>query len=179
MLAAEWIFGSDLGAEEFRNKAVFELVNHQPGLIQQGSSKIVTESALALHTKPLLPGYTDGLEIYFSKKPMTESARIDILRNNARELKKGDFAAFVLFLQNERTVGQVNLSYVVPGTTVARTVAWQPDDLKNYFLNFEFDGKRLRWKSNGSYTESDKEKRGSSLSWDIDLDLPVFEAVNK
>ena len=67
----------------------------------------------------------------------------------------------------------MNLSYVIPGTTVARTVAWKTDELQQ-FSNYKFDGKRLLLKSKGIYNEAGSEER-LKLSWDVDINLPVFE----
>ncbi len=112
----------------------------------------------------------------FFTKPITDAARADILENGARELQRSDFAALVLFLDKNRQVWQVNMSYVVPGTTVARTVAWKPQDLRQ-FSNYKFDGKRLLLKSKGFYSESGEEQL--KLSWEVDLNLPVFEPIKK
>ena len=111
--------------QDFRTKALFELEVSGSKVLRSAASKIVTESAFVTLTHTLL-GKTDGLEIQFFTKPITEAARADILENGAKELRRSDFAALVLFLDKNRQVWQVNLSYVVPGTTVARTVAWKP-----------------------------------------------------
>jgi hypothetical protein len=110
---------------------------------------------------------------------MTEADQKDVLENDAREMRRSDYAALVLFLDKQNRLGQVNLSYVVPGTTVARTVASTPDDLKRYFSDYQFDGKRLQLKSKGTYGEIDSEQRTMSLAWDVDIDLPVFDRRTK
>ena len=161
---------SDVSSKDFNTKAVFELVNHQSGVIKQGSTRIVAESAFVTHTNELFPGKTEGLEIQFFTKPITEAARTDIFENGAN---------LVLFLDKEKMVWQVNLSYVIPGTTVARTVAWKPEDLKKSFSNYQFDGKRLRLKSKGTYKELNPKQEAMSLSWDVDFDLPVFDRARK
>jgi hypothetical protein len=169
---------SAFNADHFKTTAVFELVNHQPGLIQQGSSKISTVSAQVTHTNGLM-GYSAGLEIQFFTRPITEADQKDVLENGAKEMKRSDYAALVLFLDKQNKIGQVNLSYVVPGTTVARTVAWKPEDLKKYFSDYQFDGKRLQLKSKGTYSETDSEQRTMSLAWDVNIDLPVFDRRTK
>ncbi len=68
---------------------------------------------------------------------------------------------------------------MVPGTTVARTVAWQPDDLKKYFSDYQFDGKRLRLKSKGTYSELNSKQEAMTLSGDVNLDLLVFDRSKK
>jgi hypothetical protein len=165
--------------EDFKTKAVFELVNHQSTLIQQGSSKIVTESAVVIYKNGLMPGKAEGLEIQFFTKPVTEADQKDVLENEGRQMRKTDYAALVLFLDKENKIGQVNLSYVVPGTAVSRTVAWKPDDIKKYFSNYQFDGKRLHLKSNGTYDETDADQKTMSLAWAVDIDLPVFDRRKK
>ena len=102
---------SDVSSKDFNTKSVFELVNHQSGAIKQSSTRIVAESAFVTHTNELFPGKTEGLEIQFFTKPITEAARTDILENGAKQLRKGDYATSVLFLDKEKRVWQVNLSY--------------------------------------------------------------------
>ena len=177
--AAQLTSNSDFSLKDFKTNAVFELVNHQSGVIKQGSTRIVAESAFVTHTNELFPGKTEGLEIQFFTKPITEAARTDILENGAKQLRKGDYATLVLFLDKEKRVWQVNLSYVIPGTTVARTVAWKAEDLKKSFSNYQFDGKRLRLKSKGTYKELNPKQEAMSLSWDVDFDLPVFDRARK
>jgi hypothetical protein len=80
-------------------------------------------------------------------------------------------------LDKDNKVWQANLSYVIPGTTVARTVAWKPEELKKYFSNYQFDGKSLILKSKGSYSEQESGKEKMRLSWDVDFNLSVFHPV--
>jgi hypothetical protein len=160
-----------------KTRAVFELVNHQSGLIQQGSSKIVAESALVTYANGLMNA--EGLEIQFFTKPMTEADQKDALDNDAKRMREGDYAALVLSLDKQNRIGQANLSYVVPGTTVARTVAWEPEDLKKYFSDYQFSGKRLQLKSKGTYSEIDSKQQTMGLTWDVDIDLPVFDRRKK
>jgi hypothetical protein len=146
-------------------------------VLRAGASKIVTQSAFVTLGHGLIPGNSDGLEIQFFTKPITEAALAGILKNGAKELKKSDYTALVLFLDKDNKVWQANLSYVIPGTTVARTVAWKPEELKKYFSNYQFDGKRLSLKSNGSYSDTESGKERLRLSWNVDFDLPVFRSV--
>jgi hypothetical protein len=164
-------------AQDFKTKSVFELVVNDSSVLKAGASKIVTQSALITLAHGLIPGNSEGLEIQFFTKPITETAITDILKNGAKELKKSDYAALVLFLDKDNKIWQANLSYVIPGTTVARTVAWKPEELKKYFSNYKFDGKRLILKSKGSYTETESGKEKMRMSWNVDFNLPVFHSV--
>jgi len=171
--------GPAFNADNYKTKAIFELVNHQSSLVQQGSSKIVTESAVATYTNGLNPGNVEGLEIQFFTKPITEADHNEVLENDAKGMRGSDYAALLLFLDNQKKIGQVNLTYVVPGTTAGRTVAWKPDDLKKYFSDYRFDGKRLHLKSKGTYSEVDSKEQTLNLAWDVDIDLPVFDRRKK
>jgi hypothetical protein len=164
-------------SQDFKTKSVFELVVSDSSVIKAGASRIVTQSAFVTRAHGLIPGNSEGLEIQFFTKPITDAALTDILKNGAKESKKSDYAALVLFLDKDNKIWQANLSYVIPGTTVARTVAWKPEELKKYFSNYQFDGKRLILKSNGSYSETESGKERIRLSWNVDLNLPVFHSV--
>jgi len=166
-------------AQDFQTKAVFELVVRNSNVLKPGTSRIATESAFVTLAHGLIPGNSDGLEIQFFVKPYTDAMTADILNNDAKESKKGDYAALVLFLGKANKVWQANLSYVIPGTTVARTVAWKPEELAKYFSNCKFDGKRLVLKSKGSYSEAESGEERMRLSWNVDLDLPVVREVKR
>ncbi len=164
-------------AQDFETKGVFELTVNNSTVLKPGSSNITTVSAFATLMKKGLLGYSAGLEIQFFTEPITEEGKADILRNSAKKLRKSDHAALILFLDKDNKIGQANLSYVIPGTTVERTVAWKPEDLKRYFSDCTFDGKRLILKSKGSYSDLESEQERITLSWKMDLDLPVFGEI--
>jgi hypothetical protein len=162
--------------QDFQTKGTFDLVVSRSQVLRPGPSTIVTQSAFVTHAHGLIPGNADGLEIQFFTGPLTEAARADILGNGAKQMRKSPYAALVLFLDKDDHVWQVNLSYVIPGTTVARTVAWKPDELRQ-FADYAFDGTRVRLKSKGTYRETGNEQL--TLSWDVDLSLPVFDRITK
>jgi hypothetical protein len=164
---------------DFQTRAAFELVVNEAKPLAAGTSRIAPQSAYVVLAHGLVPGNSDGLEIQFFPKPMTDKVKADILENDAKELKKGSYAAFVLFLGKDNNISQANLSFIVPGTTVARTVAWKPEELKKYFSDYQFDGKRLVLKSKGRYSESENARENLRLSWDVDVNLPVVREVKR
>ena len=165
--------------KDFETKANFELVVDKSKYLKSGTSKLAAQSAFVSLAHGLIPGNSDGLEVMFFIKPVTGAGLPDIMNDDAREMKKGSYAALVLFLDKENRVWQVNLSYVVPGTTVARTIAWKPEELKRYFSDMSFRNGRLRLKSTGSYSESEPAQDVIKLSWAVDLDLPVKREVKR
>jgi len=169
--------GAQFNAQDFNTRSVFELVVNDSSVLKVGASKIVTQSAFVTLAHGLIPGNSEGLEIQFFTKPITEAAIADILKNRAKELTKRDYAAFVLFLDKANKLWQANLSYVIPGITVARTVAWKPDELKKCFSSYQFDGKRLTLKSKGSYSDMESGKENLRLAWNVDFNLPVFHST--
>ena len=63
---------------------------------------------------------------------------------------------------------------------VVRTVASNREDLTKYFSDYHFDQNRLRLKSKGSYnTAPDSKEEILTLSWETDLDIPVFDQTKK
>jgi hypothetical protein len=50
--------------------------------------------------------------------------------------------------------------------------------LKSDFGDLQFDGKRVRFRSKGSFEETNEAKELLRLAWDVDLDLPVVERNN-
>lgn len=165
--------------QDFQTKAAFELVVTNSNALKPGTSRIAAQSGYVTLAHGLVPGNADGLEIHFFPTQATEKVKADIVENDAKELKRSSYAALVLFLGKGNKIWQANLSFVVPGTTAARTVAWKPEELKKYFSDCQFDGKRLVLKSKGSYAESEKNREQLRLSWDVDLNLPVVREVRR
>jgi hypothetical protein len=164
---------------DFDAKASFTLDVIRSKYLKLGTSKIQSQSASVSLAHGLMPGNSDGLEVVFYSVLVTQEALTDILNNDSKELRRADYATLVLYLNERNEVWQVNLSYVVPGTTVATVVAWKPEDLKKYFSHAKFDGQRLILKSEGIYSEADPERSAMKITWDVDLDLPVIREVNR
>ncbi|MFA7351361.1 MAG: hypothetical protein WC009_11415 [Methylotenera sp.] len=162
----------------FQTKASFELAVDKSSHLTLGKSRIQSQSAFVSLAHGL-PGNSDGLEIVFLKKPITEATLADVLNNEAEQLKKSDYATLVLFLDKQHKVWQVNLSYVIPGTTVTRTIAWKPDDLKKYFSTVTFDGQRVILKSKGNYSDAPSDPESIRFTWGVDLNLPVIREINR
>jgi hypothetical protein len=165
--------------QDFQTRAAFELVVSDSKPLTPGTSRLATQSAYVTLAHGLVPGNSDGLEIQFFPNPITEEIKADMLENDAKGSKKAGYAVLVLFIGKDKKIWQANLSYVVPGTTVARTVAWKPDELQKYFSDSSFDGKRLVLKSKGWYSESESGRDKLRLSWDVDLNLPVVREVKR
>jgi hypothetical protein len=164
---------------DFQARGLFELVIKDAKPLTPGASRIRSRSAFVSRVHGLIPGNADGIEVVFVTKPITEASIPDILQHDARQLRTGDHAALVLFLDREDHVAQVNLSYVVPGTTVARTVAWKPDELRKQFSRVNVRGGRLLLTSKGTYAEIEAGHEALTLSWDVDVDLPVIREVTR
>ena len=146
-----------------RFTGAFELVVKDAKPLKAGTTRIRSGSAVASRVHGLVPGNVDGIKLVFATAPETRS---------------GDYAALVLFLDREDRVTQVNLSYVVPGTTVARTVAWKPEDLRKQFSDVSIRGGRVALKSKGTYSEIEAGREALTLTWDVDVDLPVTPEVS-
>ena len=160
--------------QDFRTTATFQLVVEASSVLRPGPSTIVAKSVLATPMRDLKLANLAGLEILFSTEPITDASRSDVLERQARELRKRNHAIVVLLLDGQGKISQVNLTYVIPGTTVVRTVAWKPEDLAR-FSSYSMDGKRVLLKSKGLYRETSGESL--TLSWDVDVNVPVLDPV--
>ena len=184
LLAVTCFVPLSLAAEQFdpkdyQTKATFELVVDKSKYLKPGTSKFTAQSAFVSLAHGLIPGNSDGIEVWFFSKPVTEASLPDIINHDAKEMRRSSYAALVLFLDKEKKLWQVNLSYVVPGTTVAKTVAWKPDELNRYFANMRVKDGRLNLKSTGRYSESEPTEDVINLTWQVDLDLPVKRRLQR
>jgi hypothetical protein len=168
------------GNQEFQTQAVFNLAVQKSPVLKLGNSRLATKSAFVTYTNEFFAGKTNALKIEFFTQPIGEEARAKLLKNDNREISRDGYAALILFLDERKQIWQVNLTYVIPGTTVARTVASNREELTKYFSQYRFEQNRLRLKSKGTYSTSpDSKDEVLTLSWDTDLELPVFAKVKK
>lgn len=147
-----------------RFSGAFGLVVKDAKPLKAGTTRIRSRSAVASRVHGLVPGNADGIELVFATTP---------------DVRSGDHAAMVLFLDRDDRVTQVNLSYMMPGTTVARTVAWKPEDLRKQFSDVSIRGGRVALKSKGTYSEIEAGREALTLTWDVDVDLPVIREVTR
>lgn len=85
-------------------------------------------------------------------------------------------AVIQLSVDASHKVWQVDMS--VPGH--ACTIAPFEPDVKKFLQSYDFDGKKLKLKSKGSYT-CDMKSMGipnQTFGWDMDLGLPVFQKMS-
>lgn len=124
-------------------------------------------------TNEFFSGKTRALKVLFTPEPITDDTRTDITDNDARTTKKNNHAYLVLFLDDSNTVWQVNLTTVVPGNTVMRTVAWKQDELKQFSSTLSYNGKHLHLKNKGIFKEP-----SLNLGWDISINAPVIDSIS-
>lgn len=165
--------------KDFQAAASFELTVSKSDFLKAGTARIDSRQALVALVHGLGPGNTDGLEVVFLTRPVTQTSLPDVLGNDAAELRRGDHAVMHLYLDKQRHIFQVNAAIIVPGTTVTRTIAWKAEDLQKYFAASSFRDGRLVLKSAGSYTETDPAEEMLKLTWTVDLDLPVMREVTR
>lgn len=138
---------------------------------------LITNSAIVVLTDEFFSGKTRALKILFATEALTDEARIDILNNDGKTIRKKDHVFLVLFIDKDNKIWQVNLTFVIPGQTVVRTVAWKPEELKQFSSHYFYDGKRLKLQNKGNYKDSSSEKAPVTLKWDVNVDIPVFEKL--
>ena len=166
--------------QQFQTSASFSLAVQKSKVLKLGNSRLATKSAFATYTNEFFAGKTTALKVQFFTQPITEDARAKLLRNDNNEISRDGYAALVLFLDERNQIWQANLTYVIPATTVVRTVASNREELTKYFSDYHFEQNRLRLKSKGTYNPAtDSTEEILTLSWDTDLDIPVFDQTKK
>ncbi len=165
-------------SQPFQTNALFNLTVQKSKVLKLGKSRLETKSAFVTYTNEFFAGKTKALKIQFFTQPIGEQARAKLLTGDNREISRGGYAALVLFIDARNQIWQVNLTYVIPGITVVRTVAWTQEELAKYFIDYHFEQNRLRLKSKGVYnTQPDSQDEQFTLSWNVDLNVPVFDEV--
>jgi hypothetical protein len=160
--------------------ARFDLAVDKSTVLKTGKSHVDAQSVFITHTNEFLRGRGIALKIQFFAKPIDAAANARLMKNDRdnNALTGAGAAFFVLQLDDRNAVKQADLSYQIPGTTVARTIAWLPDSLAKYFSDLRFENGRVRLKSKGTYvTGPDSPNEVLTLSWDVDLDAPVIERI--
>ncbi len=166
--------------QQFQRRALFQLDVQKSTVLKLGKSSLQTKSAFVTYTNEFFAGKTNALKVQFFTQPIGEESRAKLLQNDNREISRGGYAALVLFVDERNQIWQANVTYVIPGTTVVRTVASNREELTKYFPDYHFDQNRLRLKSKGSYnTAPDSKEEILTLSWDTDLDIPVYDQTRK
>ncbi len=167
-------------SQEFQTKALFNLTVQKSKVLKLGKSRLETKSAFVTYTNEFFAGRTNALKVQFFTQPIGEEARAKLLRGDNHKISRGGYGALVLFLDERTQIWQGNVTYVIPGTTVVRTVASSHEELTKYFSDCHFDQNRLRLRSKGSYNIApDSKEEILTLSWDTDLDIPVFDQIKK
>ena len=167
-------------SQEFQTKALFNLAVQKSQVLKLGKSQLETKSAFVTYTNEFFAGKTNALKVQFFTQPIVEETRAKLLKGDNSEIIRGGYAALVLFLDERKQIWQANLTYVIPGTTVVRTVASNREELTKYFSDYHFDNGRLRLKSKGSYnTAPDSKEEILTLSWDTDVHIPVYDQIKK
>src|SRR5690348_12996052 len=126
--------------------ARFDLTVDKSTVLKAGRSHIDGQSVFVTHTNEFLRGRVLALKIQFFAKTLDAAANARLMKNDRDiDALAGAGAAFlVVQLDDRNTVKQADLSYQIPGTTVARTIAWMPDTLAKYFSDFRFEKGRVR-----------------------------------
>lgn len=148
-----------------------------PAAFTADGSPLATKNAFAVLTDQYFSGRTMAVEILLTPDPMPDALRQALQAGDDTALRGKNLAYLILFIDKSNQIWQVNLTVVLPGKTVAQTIAWRPEELKRFASNYSFDGSRLKLKSKGSYPE----QTPATLTWEVNLDLPVLlkKSANK
>lgn len=137
-----------------------------------------------IEARPNAPGYS-WLRVDFYSFPLTAEDVADATNGHTEAIdrrwskkpnSRDSHAVIQLAVDTSFEVRQVDMS--VPGH--ACTIAPFEQDVKKFLQDYQFDGKKLRLRSKGSYV-CDMKFMGipnQNFGWDIDLSIPVFKKVH-
>ncbi len=158
--------GLALNQTHFRGTFEFEV--KQSRVMKIEKKRLECVSAFATDMRRQGPIKFAGIDIFFLPHNTSSAAP------NPEELKHGDYANVNLMMDKSGKVTQVNMTVVVPGSTVVRTVAWKSEDLQKYFSNLTLGGNRIKLKSQGTYDDPATDDEQIHLDWNVDIDIPVI-----
>jgi len=179
-------FATDISAasrrtsQDFQTNASFDLMVQKSAVLRLGATRLETQSAFVTYTNEFFGGRINALKIQFFTQPIGADTQATLMKRGEGDIGKNGYAALVLFLDAKDQITQANLTYVIPGTTVVRTVASSREELTRYVSGYYFDRIRLRLKSRGTYNNApDAKDEVLTLTWDTELDLPVFDQIKR
>ncbi len=156
----------------------FDLNVERSSVLRRGKTHVDTRSAFATYSEKFFAGRTAGLTVHLYASPIDARARERLLKNDRddQQLLALGAAYFVFLLDGESRITQANVTVVVPGTTVTRTVAYTAADIAKWFSDYHYDAGRLHLISKGMYVAgADSHDDKLTLAWDVALDIPVID----
>jgi hypothetical protein len=159
----------------------FDLDVQKSKVLTGGRSHIDAVSAFVTYTDEFFGGRTNALAIQMYAAPIDAAARARLLKDHKddRELSRSGSVYLVLFVDKQNRITQVNLTYIIPGTTVVRTVAYTPSDIAQSFSDYRYADGRLHLKCKGTYvTGAESTDEQLTLAWDVELDEAVVNRVS-
>src|SRR5215467_14303686 len=131
----------------------FDLDVRKSTVLALGKSHIDATSAFVTLTDEFFGGRTNALAIQMYAAPIDAAARARLLKNHSDDtvLGRSGAAYLVLFLGKDNRITQVNLTYIIPGSTVVRTVAYLESDIAKWFADYRYADGRLHLNSKGTY----------------------------
>jgi len=142
------------------------------------ADSVATNGAAVALTDEFFGGRTRALKILFTPEVLSAEEALASLRPEAKP-KPDRHAVLVLFLDKDDRIWQVNLTVVIPGQTVARTVAWKPDELRRFSSSYSYTQQRVRLKTKGTFSEVAPDRPQASLAWEVDVDGPVHQLLQR
>jgi hypothetical protein len=163
-------------------RARFDLDVQKSKVLAVGKSHIDAVSALVTYTDEFFAGRTNAIAIQMYGAPIGAAARERLIkkRNDDSDLLRSGAVYFLFFVDKQDRITQVNLTFVIPGTTVVRTVAYTQPVIDKWFSDYRYAEGRLHLTTKGTYvsgTESADDQL--TLAWDLALDEPVVDRVGK
>src|SRR5262245_594423 len=161
-------FANDHPSPQPHCNATFELEVKRSDVMKLGKTTLKCVNVLAIPMHRDARAKFTGIDIFLA--PQSADGRVP---KSAKEFQQTQYVNLNLMTDATGKVTQVNMSVVIPGKTVARTIAWKPEDLRKYFSKLILKDKRIVLRSSGAYDDPQTASEQATLHWDVDIDTPI------
>jgi hypothetical protein len=177
-------FASAFDPRDHATRADFEMDIQKSEFLPLGATRIEGKSALVTLVHGAKSASANGqkngadaLMVLVFTEPLTAADVQALLANDDAEMPTRLHAQIVLFIDRNKTVYEIKLRQTISNASVASTIASTADEAKRCFSEAAFRDGRLTLRGAGSFSDKPPKKDAVTMTWNVDLDLPVKREI--
>lgn len=177
-------YASAFDPADHATRADFEMDIQKSDFLPLGATRIEGRSALVTLVRGAKPPSANGqkngadaLAVLVFTEPLTAANVQTLLTHEDAEMPTKLHAQIVLFLDKDKTVYEIKLRQTISNASVASTIASTADEAKQCFSEVTFRDGRLTLRGSGSFSEKAPKQNALTMTWNVDLDLPVKREI--
>jgi len=177
-------YASAFDPADHATRADFEMDIQKSDFLPLGATRIEGRSALVTLVRGAKPPSANGqkngadaLAVLVFTEPLTAANVQALLTNEDAEMPTKLHAQIVLFLDKNKTVYEIKLRQTISNASVVSTIASTADEAKRCFSEVTFREGRLTLRGSGSFSEKAPKPNALTMTWNVDLDLPVKREI--